>query len=298
MFRRLAERVDVHVVYRGAPGSMRVDATLAMPNGWREVFPLQQTRRFSGTRHDELVQLDLPALERRVRAVGAETGLPSEVARVEVVPTVTVDGRTWSPALAFELTPLQLRLVDGEAALVVREGSSAPAAASRPEGLLASTRSLPGPAVAALLTLAAVLAAAVLLVRTSGTWGQGEVGRIHRRWPGLLVLVAPVPVPAGRPVVEVPAFEALARVAVRYGLLVLHWRDAGVETFVVHDEAATYRYRTSAAAPPLRRRGLRARGRHTRSGQPAASVGRPPNDLRAAALSPVGPGPTGDTTGP
>ena len=65
----------------------------------------------------------------------------------------------------------------------------------------------------------------------------------------MLVPVHPMPAPPGRPVVDVPEFATLARLAERYGLLVLHWTRSGVETFVVQDEGATYRYRPSAQAP-------------------------------------------------
>jgi VCBS repeat-containing protein len=56
-----------------------------------------------------------------------------------------------------------------------------------------------------------------------------------------------MPVPAGRPVVDVTQFATLAKLAERYGLLVLHWCRSGVETFVVQDEGITYRYRASTS---------------------------------------------------
>ena len=52
--------------------------------------------------------------------------------------------------------------------------------------------------------------------------------------------------PTGRPVVDVIEFATLARRAERYGLLVLHRRRSGVETFIVQDESTTYGYRTGA----------------------------------------------------
>jgi len=39
-------------------------------------------------------------------------------------------------------------------------------------------------------------------------------------------------------------FATLAKLAERYQLLVLHWSRSDVETFVVQDQATTYRYRT------------------------------------------------------
>jgi len=61
-----------------------------------------------------------------------------------------------------------------------------------------------------------------------------------------LVEVQPLPSPPGRPVVDVVDFPTLAKLAERYGLLVLHWTRSDVDTFVVQDEGVTYRYRTGA----------------------------------------------------
>lgn len=52
--------------------------------------------------------------------------------------------------------------------------------------------------------------------------------------------------PQGRPVIDVTTFPTLAKLAERYGLLVLHWNRSGVETFIVQDENITYRYRAGA----------------------------------------------------
>lgn len=60
--------------------------------------------------------------------------------------------------------------------------------------------------------------------------------------------------PQGRPIIDVTTFSTLAKLAERYGLLVLHWARSCVETFVVQDENITYRYRagteTISSEPP------------------------------------------------
>ena len=57
-----------------------------------------------------------------------------------------------------------------------------------------------------------------------------------------------MPAPQGRQVIDVTTFPTLAKLAERYGLLVLHWNRSGVETFVVQDESITYRYRAGTDA--------------------------------------------------
>jgi len=100
------------------------------------------------------------------------------------------------------------------------------------------------------LTLGSLLAAAVLLLLLLRTPHTGEGREIRSRYGSLLVAVQPMVTPASRPVVDVTEFTTLARIAERYGLLVLHWTRSGVDTFVVQDEGMTYRYRANADARP------------------------------------------------
>jgi hypothetical protein len=80
-------------------------------------------------------------------------------------------------------------------------------------------------------------------MRPSGREGAA----IRSRYAPLLIQVQPMPAPTGRPIVDVVDFPTLAKLAQRYGLLVMHWSRADVETFMVHDEGTTYRYRTGIA---------------------------------------------------
>ncbi len=70
---------------------------------------------------------------------------------------------------------------------------------------------------------------------------------------------------------DVVAFATLAKLAERYGLLVLHRTRSGVETFVVQDDATTFRYRTGAALEQLRPGGAADAGQTRRRapGHPA-----------------------------
>lgn len=69
------------------------------------------------------------------------------------------------------------------------------------------------------------------------------------RHKDLLLPVLPIALTPGRPVVDVPDMKALATLAERYGLLVLHWERGGVMTYVVQDEGTTYRLRSWVAQP-------------------------------------------------
>jgi hypothetical protein len=95
---------------------------------------------------------------------------------------------------------------------------------------------------AALLAVLAVLA----LLAAGRRAGRGnESDRIARRWPELLVDVQPISTPPGRPVVDVPAFSELVRIAERYETLILHWSRCDVDTYLLQDDITVFRYRST-----------------------------------------------------
>jgi hypothetical protein len=102
---------------------------------------------------------------------------------------------------------------------------------------------------AAVLLAGSAASGTVLLLRRRRARNDSEADRIKKRHAPLLVPVAPMPVAAGRPVVDVVDMTTLAKLAERYGLLILHWSRSGVETFVVQDQNTTYRYRATDTEP-------------------------------------------------
>lgn len=262
VFRTLADRVDVHYSYRGRPGTLSTTAELSGASGWHSSIALAPATTVTGDRYDGKVSLDLTALDRRAQAAAKATGIPMSQVSVDVTTTVrSAAGRPFVAALPLTLTPQQLRLADPAADRTITDP-----AASTTRRLTASTVGIAGHtlsvsagrrvAIAALLL--AMLAAAGLLTVARRTSATSEAARIRQRWSSLLLPVHPVPSPAGRPVVDVTEFGVLAKLAERYGLLILHWSRAGVDTFVVQDDATTFRFRTGApestsavAGPPV-----------------------------------------------
>jgi hypothetical protein len=102
----------------------------------------------------------------------------------------------------------------------------------------------------ALVMLSLLVIIIIIARRTNPT---SEVEEIRRRFSSLLVRVEPMPTPHGHTVVDVTEPATLAKLAERYGLLILHWTRSNVETFIVQDDATTYRYRASVASPAAQR---------------------------------------------
>lgn len=251
VFRKLADTVDVHFTYHGEPGSITVAAELGTPEGWHSSVPLADSAAFTGNHYEGTVKLDLAAFDAKAKAASAATGIAASQVSVTIVPQVkTTSGADFHPGLKLNLTPLQLALANGEKDLTVTDNSTVQHAVVVPRTLgingwniTAATARI----ISVVLLLAALTTAAVVIVFARRTAPGDEAAAIRRRYAALLVRVHPMPSPQARPVIDVTTFATLAKLAERYGLLVLHWTRSGVETFVVQDENITYRYRAGAS---------------------------------------------------
>jgi hypothetical protein len=250
VFRKLINTIDVHFAYHGTPGTVAVAAELSNPSGWHSTILLAAPKTFRASHYDGSVPLDLTSLDARAQAAAAVTGLPPEPLTVAVVARVnTADGAHFAPTLPLSLSPLQLTLTGGSKALVTKDFTAVrqTTTVSRMIGAfgrhitVATARTL-----SEVLLLAALLGAAVLALIARRSAPTSEGAGIRRRYAPLLVRVHPMTTPPGHPVVDVTEFATLARLAERYSLLVLHWSSNDAETFIVQDQGATYRYRTSA----------------------------------------------------
>jgi signal peptidase I len=249
VFRALANGVQVAFAYRGAPGSVAVDAELSTPSGWHSVLPLARSVTYRGDRYTGRVLLDLPALERRAQQAARVIGAPADSLTVRVRPRFrSTEGAVFAPEMSLTLTPLQLALVP-PATLTVKDPATVltTTIVARHLGLLSHQIQVSTARTAALVLLAGgLLAIAAIAVLGQMSAAPSEGAAIRRRYAALLAPVHPMPTPPDRPVVEVTDFATLAKLAERYGLLVLHWSRSGVETFVVQDEGATFRYRSGS----------------------------------------------------
>lgn len=254
VFRKLSDTVDVLFTYKGEPGTVTVAADLSTPGGWRSSIPLTGPDTFDGPSYEGTVTLDLKAFDAKAQAASAVTGLPGGPISVAVAPTVTTaNGATFRPELKLNLTPLQLALTGAPDTLTVTDTTTTQQATMVPRmiawngvGISAATARV----VSAVLLLAALAIAVILVIVARRTAPADEGTAIRRRYASLLVRVQPMPAPQGRPVIDVTTFPTLAKLAERYGLLVLHWNRSGVETFIVQDENVTYRYRAGSDPVP------------------------------------------------
>jgi signal peptidase I len=245
VFRKLASVVDVTFRYAGHPGRLAVTAELSTTTGWHTTLPLA-TRDIPGT-YAGSVRLDLDALQGRADAASRANGLPSTSVNVDVVPAVKLTGGgTFAPKLSLTLAPLSLKPIGGLTATSSTkvEGTRVVDASLSALGRSIRVSTARTAGVGALVLALLAGAAVATVVRRNGPVAEAE--RIRGRYRDLIMSVLPIALSPGRPVVDVPDIASLARLAERYGLLVLHWSRGGVDTYVVQDEGTTFRYRTGA----------------------------------------------------
>jgi hypothetical protein len=185
--------------------------------------------------------------------------MPVDQVSVAVVATVrSFDGQTFTPRLTFALTPTQLQLASEKPQLEFRDSAAPVPGATRANSVEIAGRSLE---VSALRVVsggasAAALTVLVMVVLAERRRSENEAVAVPRKYRGLLLEVEPIISPPGRPIVDVADFDALAKLAQRYGLLVMHWTRSHVQTFVVHDDGIIYRFRvdgtvrTTSPPPP------------------------------------------------
>lgn len=246
LFRSVVHVAEIRYAYTGRPGTVRVDAELSSSNGWHARIPLQATARFERASYRGRVLLDLDAVSRRVAAAAGVIGMPLDQVDVAVVPTITsADGHAFTPRLTFILTPTQLRLASDQPQLQFRDASR-----SSTGEVTANTWKVGGRSVAwshlRVVPACVGVVASGLLALVLFSWRRRtatEAAAIMRRYRDLLLEVEPITNPAGQPLVDVTDLFALARLAQRSGVLLLHWARSDVHTFVVHDDGVTYRHR-------------------------------------------------------
>ena len=255
IFRKLADTIDVQLRYQGHPGALALTAALTNGTGWHTTLQLMPAQKFSGKSHAAAVPLNLGAIEDRAEAASKAIGVEPTPVSITLMARVTAAGiPDFTAPLQLALSPLQLTLTGGAAALVVSDTASAgPTATPREIKIFGQTITTAAQArsYAILLLLGALLGAgAIALVTRRGAPLRNRT-EIERRYPQLLVPVEPMASPPGKPVVTVDNFPALVRLAERYGQMILTWRRPDADDFIVRDEGITYRYRIPLDEPAL-----------------------------------------------
>ena len=258
VFRRRTDTVTVRYGYWGPAARVATNVELSTASGWHSTLPLAAAGPLAGNGQAGELDLHLSALAGRASAAATATGMPVGAVTVAVTAAVQPStGPVFRAALTLDLTPLQLSLPGGVASLTVHDPSTTTQTGRRPRTLGLFGRHV---GIVAARGLSLVLIVTALLVLT---WFTRLMRRVRReneqtaiglRYPQLVVPIesAPPAVP-GRPVIDVPNFVTLARLAEHYDLLILQSHASEGETFQMAFAGTTYRYRALRGANPRTR---------------------------------------------
>lgn len=249
IFRKLAKRVDIRMRYQGSRGTFAVTATLTNNSGWHTTMQLLRPTVLTDSGYDGTVPLDLDAIDARGKAAATAIGIDPTETTISVDVRVDHGGEAFTASLPMILSVVSLNLTGGPNSLTVKDSEHPKnITVIRRIGFLTASAARGW---AVLLLISAAAGAAVLVLAARRASSVRTRADIERRYPQLLVHVEPLPSPPGKPVVNVDNFGALAKLAERYGQMILTWRRPDADDFVVRDEGITYRYRIQLDEPPL-----------------------------------------------
>ena len=265
IFLSLVRRIHVDIAYRvtGVPaihvlGSWSPVLLLSGPSGWHRAIPIGSRQRFRNARARTSLMLDLAYLRSLVERVGALTHLPGASytigigANVHIVGNVAgspVDNR-FQPALNLQFTPQQLQVLGAtgggaKSQLSTTSTGTVIASANVSNAVSAFGVGVPVSTLRWIAGLGFVIAGACAVLLSALTRMDGsreELTRIQAKYGHLIVPVVATDDALSWVPFDVPNAEALVRIAEAGGRVILHHQDGFIDTLLVQDDSAVYRY--------------------------------------------------------
>jgi hypothetical protein len=263
VFLRTSSDVEITATYDFAAdaepsvrGSIGLRAEVRDGSGWHRSFDLGAPVRFNGTHAVRTAPLNLERLQGVLADVRAETGTSSGSYFVDVVSDITIRGSvggqplvdTFTPRIEFQLDELRLsprtQAASSEAPYTTTVNDHLDTSRRLPNRVDLAWLTMPigtlraigvaGCVVAALATALAAVAAHRRL--------PDEAARIALRHRRRLVPVRAAELRSGVTVLEVASIGDLVRLADQHGMLILHERAPGADTYYFQVDRTAYRY--------------------------------------------------------
>lgn len=265
IFRTLINKVDVNFTYEfssdlppAVSGAYRVIARINHASGWHTELELIPLTPFGGNSFETTVTVDLAQLQLMLDNLEQQTGLKSQAYQLAIAPEVSIEGRLkgqeiveeFSPALAFNLGPLQMELAKSELE-PVQTGQI------EYEEEKANSISIPLVNLPLEVGRARQIAVAVVALSLGGLlifgWMmrrvnlQDEAARIQFKYGRLLVPARTRGFGQTGELVEMASIDHLARVARQEGRIILHQAQGPAHHYWVKYESTTYHYQCRQA---------------------------------------------------
>lgn len=257
VFRKLADELVVEYTYDGVPATVVTDVQLATTTGWTWRMPQDEPVKALAGTAQQSVRLDLGTIERLATEGTQAAGIGLGSIIIKVAPIVTSETGTFEPVFSLTMDADKVSISDGgEQSLSVTQESTVPSAQVQPNELSLLMFSV-GIWPARLLGLLFVAVGAGLAAwarRLPKPDANTHLAASEKRLGHMVVSAAHVE--EVEPVVDVTNLDALATIARRYALVILHVHQPSGDTYYVRDAQTTYRW----MAPPHAFPGLPAQG--------------------------------------
>jgi len=235
-------------------GNYLVNAVVSDADGWnRSIFLVPETD-FSGTMTGFGMELDICDIQSLIVKKEQKTGSENRIYNLTIYPEISVVGNVdtlpleevYRPEIVFEIDSVVMRIPDGVESLALEQEGSLPNEWEVNNFLMIFGRSFDidksrqAAVVAFVLSLAGAAFPIYSLIRD---WKGSEMSRIKVQYQSMLVEVEEGSLPSrGYTKIEVDSIQELARMAERYGAMILHEAGEKINRYTVQDEKTFFQY--------------------------------------------------------
>ncbi|MBC8503307.1 MAG: signal peptidase I, partial [Chloroflexi bacterium] len=239
-------------------GNYRVTAQISDPNGWNRSIELMPRTEYTGSGFTAGMDLDLCQINNMIMQMEEKTGTHNNWYDLNIYPEVSVIGDvigrpledSFFPQFRFQVDEHLMRLsreLEGtglEHLTVIRSGAI-PGMRLAQNVLRAFGLEIPVTAarwISSVLFVFSLLGIILVGLPLYQTWRRGFASRIRVQYDPLLIDVQPGSLSSGKQAIMVDTFKDLAKLAERYGAMILSESNGKSNKYCVRDGETMYVY--------------------------------------------------------
>ncbi len=247
-------------------GTYQLTASISEPvGGWQRIVPLQEETSFTGTTFGTKAKLDLCKVESLTQSMEQGTDFHPGSYVLVITPNVKLNGKasnralegTFNPTLTFQYDRVQFYLVRSEEQgnpLVVTETGIMHEEHKEANTMLFLGRKIEIPALRliALFCFIGSLSGIVLL-----GWKLENLSRFHQekffriKYASMMINVQKADLFTSSSMVDVTSMDALAKLAERFSVMILHLEQGNQHTYCAQANGTTYRFTANIVGSTL-----------------------------------------------
>jgi signal peptidase I len=245
-------------IAQGISGVYRVTAEISDPNGWNRTLELAPQTDFRGSEFTASMHLDLCHIRNLVAEMEEKSGSKNNWYSLTIYPKTVIMGQigdhplndSFTPEIKFEVNSNMMRVpteFNGHS-----EDNFEPMKPGYLPGMRVKLNSLnifglELPVITARMISSVVLALSVLVILWLGwplyqEWKRGDASRIRVQYEPMLVDVQPGSISPNGQAVPVDSFDDLAKLAERYGAMILCETTGDIHKYWVQDGEVMYEF--------------------------------------------------------